>query len=119
MAENKDGFQYFYSPQIGQKIAVSEKTGKVYCQDKTVYSLDEVKILDKAGGITKGVHLVKKIFLGSVVAAGPIKKEAPCRNKEASENISKQEQHSSAESIPQQMHRSDERFLDWQESVIF
>ena len=118
MAE-KDGFTYIYSPMLGQKIAISEKTGKVYCQDKTVYSLDEVKILDKAGRITKGVHLVKKIFLGSVVAAGPIKKEAPCRNKEASENISKQEQHSSAESTPQQTQRSDERFLDWQESEIF
>lgn len=118
MAE-KDGFTYIYSPELGQKIAISEKTGKVYCQDKTVYSLDEVKILQKAGGITKGIHLVKKIFVGSVISTGPIKKEAPWKDKEASENISKQEQHSSAESTPQQTQRSDERFLDWQESVIF
>lgn len=118
MAE-KDGFTYIYSPELGQKIAISEKTGKVYCQDKTVYSLDEVKVLQNAGGITKGIHLVKKIFVGSVISTGPIKKEATWKDKEASKNTSKQEQHSSAESTPQQTQHSDERFLDWQESVIF
>jgi len=119
MAENKDGFTYIYSEELGQKIAMSDKTGKVYCQDKTVYSLDEVKLLEKAGGITKGVHLVKKIFAGSVVSTGPITKETSWKDKEASENTSKQEQHSSAGSTPQQTQRSDERFLDWQGSVIF
>lgn len=118
MAENKDGFTYIYSEELGQKIAISDKTGKVYCQDKTVYSLDEVRLLEKAGGITKGVHLVKKIFSGSVVAAEPITKETSWK-KEALENTSKQEQHSSAGSTPQQTQRSDERFLDWQGSVIF
>ena len=106
-----------FSHEIGQEIAISEKSGKVYCKDQTVYLPSELKILNEAGGITKGIHLVKKIFGGSVVAAGPIKREKPC--KEASKHISEPEKHSSEESTPKPTEASGERFLDWQESVIF
>jgi hypothetical protein len=43
------------------------KTGKVFCEDGTVYSPEEIKIMDNAKQeITLGIHLVKKIFGGEI-----------------------------------------------------
>jgi hypothetical protein len=64
----KPGFIYFQSDLIGQEIAMSEKTGRVYCADGVQYSLQEIMLLnDKKAEVQWGSHLVKKIFGGEVV----------------------------------------------------
>jgi hypothetical protein len=42
-------------------------TGKVMTEDRVVYSKREVESLKESGGVTKDVHLIKKIFNGEVV----------------------------------------------------
>ena len=65
--EFKPGWKYIYSDTLKQEIAVNIKTGKVYCEDGTVYSPEEIKIMDDARQkITPEVYLVKKIFGGEI-----------------------------------------------------
>ncbi|MDR0663651.1 MAG: hypothetical protein LBF80_06200 [Spirochaetaceae bacterium] len=67
--EQKPGFVYLYSEILKQKIALSKKTGVVYCEDKTRYEPRELEILGKNNGVLPlEVHLVKKVFEDSEVA---------------------------------------------------
>jgi predicted HicB family RNase H-like nuclease len=64
----KAGFIYLYSDILKQEIALSEKTGVVFCADKTTYSKEEVDILDTWNLRVDGrVHRVKKIIGGEIV----------------------------------------------------
>jgi hypothetical protein len=64
----KPGFVYIYSEALKQEIAMSEKTGRVYCEDKVQYSPQEIAIMNAAGvEIDLNTHLVKKVFEGEVV----------------------------------------------------
>jgi hypothetical protein len=66
--EFKPGWEYIYSNVLKQEVAVNIKTGKVYCEDGTIYSPEEIKIMDSAKQeITPEVHHVKKIFGGAIV----------------------------------------------------
>jgi hypothetical protein len=66
--EFKSGWNYFYSAELKQEVAVNIKTGLAYCEDKTIYKPEEIKIMDTAKQkITPGVHLVKKVFGGEIV----------------------------------------------------
>jgi hypothetical protein len=67
--EHQPGFIYIKSETLNQEIALSEKSGWVFCEDGTKYSPSEIKILDAGGygAITLGVHNVKKVFGGEVV----------------------------------------------------
>jgi hypothetical protein len=63
----KDGFIYFNSGTLEQEIALSEKTGCLYCADKTVYTASEQRLLADGGmEISAAVHLVKKVFEGTI-----------------------------------------------------
>jgi phage gp36-like protein len=63
----KPGWEYIYSNMLNREVAVNIKMGKAYCEDGTIYSLEELKIMDNAKQeITPGVHLVKKIFGGEI-----------------------------------------------------
>jgi hypothetical protein len=65
--EFKPGWEYIYTEILKQEIAVNIKTGKVYCEDGTVYSPEEIKIMDTAmQEIPPEVHLVKKVFGGEI-----------------------------------------------------
>jgi hypothetical protein len=65
--EFKPGWEYIRSDTLKQEIAVNIKTGKVYCEDRTVYSPEEIKILKAAKQeITPEIHLVKKVFGGEI-----------------------------------------------------
>jgi hypothetical protein len=64
--ERAAGFQYFYSEVLAQEIALSEKTGRVFCQDKTEYAPAEIALLARCG-LSIGVHNVKKVFRGDIV----------------------------------------------------
>jgi hypothetical protein len=63
----KEGFIYFNSGTLEQDIALSEKTGCLYCADKTVYTVSEQRLLaDNGMEIFLAVHLVKKVFEGTI-----------------------------------------------------
>jgi hypothetical protein len=67
--EFKPGWEYIYTDVLKQEIAVSKKTGKVYCEDGVIYSPEEIKIMDSVKQpIAPGVHHVKKIFEGEIVS---------------------------------------------------
>jgi hypothetical protein len=64
----KPGWEYMYSDTLKQEIAVNIKTGKVYCEDRTQYSLRELEIMKGAQlEITPEIHLAKKLFEGEIV----------------------------------------------------
>jgi hypothetical protein len=64
----KEGFIYIYSDHLKQEIALSEKTGILYCTDKTQYSPQELQILDDGCGVVPlSVHLIKKVFSGKII----------------------------------------------------
>jgi hypothetical protein len=66
--EFKPGWEYIYSDTLKQEVAVNIKTGKVYCKDKTVYSPEEMRMMDGAKQeITPEIHLVKKVFGGEII----------------------------------------------------
>jgi hypothetical protein len=66
--ERKEGFVYIKSEILKQEIAVSKKTGWVFCEDKVCYSPKEIAIMKEVGTeIDLCTHLVKKVFDGEVV----------------------------------------------------
>jgi hypothetical protein len=66
--EFKPGWDYIYSNALQQEIAVNPETERVYCEDGTEYTQEEMRIMDSAKQeITPEVHLVKKIFGGEIV----------------------------------------------------
>jgi hypothetical protein len=63
----KPGWEYMYSDTLKQEVAVNIKTGKVYCEDGTIYSPEEIEIMKEAKQeIIPEVHLVKRIFGGEI-----------------------------------------------------
>lgn len=76
MSEHKPGFTYIFSETLQQEIAYSQKTGKVYCEDGTQYTMEEVLWLKKTHGkIPLEVHLLKKHFGGTIISAGDKKND--------------------------------------------
>jgi hypothetical protein len=66
--EFKPGWEYIYSDSLKQEIAVNVKTGRIYCEDRTQYSLRELEIMKGVQlEITPEIHLVKKMFGGEIV----------------------------------------------------
>jgi hypothetical protein len=64
----KPGWDYIYCGELKQEVAINIKTGLAYCEDKTIYKLEEIKIMDNAKQkITPGIHLVKKVLGGERV----------------------------------------------------
>ena len=59
--EFKPGFIYIKSEILKQEVALSEKTGWVYCEDGVKYSPQEIDILAEAGAVINlETHKVKK-----------------------------------------------------------
>jgi hypothetical protein len=66
--EFKPGWEYMYSGTLQQEVALNMRTGKIYCEDKTEYSLRELEVMrDAKQEITPEVHLVKKVFGGEII----------------------------------------------------
>ena len=66
--EYKSGFIYIKSDLLKQEVAISEKTGWLFCEDGVKYSPEELQIFGKSGiPITMAVHNVKKNIGGEVV----------------------------------------------------
>jgi hypothetical protein len=69
------GFVYIDSIALKQRIAFHEKSGWLFCHDKypngefVKYSPKELQIIRDSGEkITPGVHIVKKVFTGEIIA---------------------------------------------------
>lgn len=68
MTDRKPGFTYFYSEALQQEIAISDKTGKVYCSDGVQYTPEEIAQLQKTyGDFSPQVHKIKRIFGGTII----------------------------------------------------
>lgn len=66
--EQKPGWTYRYCDSLEQQIAINDETGILYTEDKTRYSAEEAAIIIRHGyQIPKAVHVVKKVFGGTVV----------------------------------------------------
>jgi hypothetical protein len=66
--EYKPGFVYMKSKPLKQEVAMSTKTGWVYCEDGALYSPREILLFYEAGvEIDAVTHVVKRIFNGEVV----------------------------------------------------
>jgi hypothetical protein len=65
----KPGFVYMRSAVLDNMIiALSEKSGTLYCEDGVQYSREEMEIIgENDGKIDRAVHLIKKVFKGSKV----------------------------------------------------
>ena len=64
----KPDFIYIKSDLLKQEVAVSKKTGWVYCEDGVKYSPEEMEIIRRAGGVLDAAtHAVKKAIGGEVV----------------------------------------------------
>ena len=69
----KEGFIYIQCDSLKQIIALSQKSGILYCEDKTQYSSAELQLLDDDLGkeLPLSVHLVKKVFKGEIIKIEP------------------------------------------------
>ena len=68
MINRKPGFTYFYSEVLQQEIAISNKTGKVFCSDGVQYTPEEIVQLQKTyGDFSPQVHKIKQIFGGTII----------------------------------------------------
>jgi hypothetical protein len=77
----KPGWEYIHSDTLQQEVALNMRTGKTYCEDKTVYGFREIEVMrDAKQEITPEIHLVKKIFEGEIVNV--IHKENKIKNGE-------------------------------------
>lgn len=65
MPSKNSDWIYKYSENLKQNIALSKKSGWVYCEDGTKYSPEEYAILKSTG---QQVHIVKKMFDGVLVS---------------------------------------------------
>lgn len=66
--EQKPGWTYSYVDSLKMQIAVNDSTGVMYTEDKIKYSPEEyLIILQKDMNIPIQVHILKKIFNGTLV----------------------------------------------------
>jgi hypothetical protein len=66
--KRKEGWAYIYSPDMGMEIAYHHVSGRVYCEDKTQYSPQELQLMKDAGLVMDLLtHTVKRLFRGEIV----------------------------------------------------
>jgi hypothetical protein len=97
--EHQPGFFYTKSEIINQEIALSKKSGWLYCEDGTKYSPEEVQILKVRGEITLGIHNVKKVFKGEIVKYEPRSNDSGEQNKRE-QQAGKVDDRNTSEKIP-------------------
>jgi hypothetical protein len=71
---HRPGYTYCYSAILDQQIALHERSGRVYCQERNpsgelvFYTKDEIDLMYSKGvKIDTSTHTVKKIFEGVIV----------------------------------------------------
>ena len=82
--EQKPGWTYSYKPLLKMHIAINDKTGIMYTEDKTMYTAFEAAVLKEDGfNFTPAVHILKKCFGGTVIDF--CRKEARSESEETEE----------------------------------
>jgi len=67
--DQKPGWTYKFIPSLNMQIAINDSSGIMYTEDKIRYSAQEQKLLKSVDyQIPLTVHLVKKIFDGTIVS---------------------------------------------------
>lgn len=66
--DQKPGWTYSYIDSLHQHIAINDKTGVLYTEDKTMYTPQEAALLKRIDyQIPPSVHIVKKLFSGTII----------------------------------------------------
>lgn len=66
--EQKPGWTYSFINSLQQHIAINDKTGVLYTEDKTMYTPEESDLLKRVDyQIPPAVHIVKKLFSGTII----------------------------------------------------
>jgi len=66
--EKKPGWTYSFCDSLEQNIAINDSTDVLYTEDKIRYSPEETSLLRKINfQIPKSVHIVKKVFGGTIL----------------------------------------------------
>lgn len=67
--EEKPGWTYSFINSLQQHIAINDKTGVLYTEDKTMYTPQEASLLKSVDyQIPPSVHIVKKLFNGTIIS---------------------------------------------------
>ena len=67
--EQKPGWTYKFVNSLNMQIAINNDTGIMYTEDKVRYSLQEQRLLQSVNfEIPLPVHLVKKVFEGTIIS---------------------------------------------------
>ena len=67
--EQKPGWTYRFVNSLNMQIAINNFTGIMYTEDKVRYSLQEQHLLQAVDfEIPLSVHLVKKVFEGTIIS---------------------------------------------------
>lgn len=67
--EQKLGWTYRFISSLNMQIAINDTTGVMYTEDKVRYSAEEQRLLQSIDyALPFSVHLVKKVFDGTIVS---------------------------------------------------
>lgn len=67
--DKKPGWTYSFCNSLEQNIAINDTTDVLYTEDKIRYSPEETALLRTINfQIPKSVHVIKKIFNGTIVS---------------------------------------------------
>lgn len=67
--EQKPGWTYSFCNSLQMHIAINDKTGILYTEDKIMYTAQECNLLKKIKyEIPEQVHQIKKLFGGTIIS---------------------------------------------------
>lgn len=67
--EQKPGWTYRFVNSLNMQIVINDLTGILYSDDKVKYTLEEQRLLQAVNfEIPLPVHLVKKVFAGTIIS---------------------------------------------------
>ena|GEM_PF-1233084 len=88
--QRNPNFIYIKSDLLVQEVAVSKKTGWVFCEDGVKYSPDELEVIRRSNGVLDmATHQIKRILGGEIVSCEQKSsdKEKPDGNKSSSDKV--------------------------------
>lgn len=71
MAERKKGWTYGHSEALNQDFAYRKAADgnlELYTEDKTHYNWNEINKIHEHGTIEPSVHVIKKLFNGTIIS---------------------------------------------------
>jgi hypothetical protein len=97
----KPDFIYIISDLLKQEVAVSKKTGWVYCEDGVKYSPQEMAVIKKAGSVLDAeTHMVKKTIGGEITEVINDRRAAENKPVEGGQRAGSVENNGTGEKVP-------------------